>query len=60
MRLTEVQKKASGLGLKDTWKFSKKDLVRAVQKKEGNSDCFQSGKKSCEQTACCWRTDCIK
>jgi hypothetical protein len=60
VKLTEIQKKAQTLGIKDTWKYAKKDLIRTIQKKEGNADCFKSGKSSCEQTACCWKGDCLK
>jgi hypothetical protein len=36
MRLSEIEKKARSLGVKDTWKYSKKDLIKAVQRQEGN------------------------
>jgi hypothetical protein len=60
MRLSEIEKKAKVLGIKDTWKFSKKDLIRTIQKKEGNFDCFGTARGNCNQTICCWRIDCIK
>lgn len=60
MRLTEIEKKARAVGIKDTWKFSKKSLIKTIQRTEGNSDCFGTAKDSCVQTACCWRSDCIK
>lgn len=61
MRLSEVEKKAKGLGIKDTWKYSKQDLIRTIQHKEGNSGCFSTAKSgSCSQMACCWREDCLK
>jgi len=60
MRLSEIEKKARSLGIKDTWKFSKKDLVRTIQRSEGNFDCFGSAKGACNQMACCWKTDCVK
>jgi hypothetical protein len=59
MRLVEIEKKAHSLGIKNTWRFSKKDLVRSIQRAEGNFDCFGKAKGSCDQTACCWRSDCI-
>lgn len=60
MRLSEIERKARSIGIKDTCKFSKKELVRQVQRKEGNFDCFSTGKRYCEQLLCCWRSDCIK
>jgi hypothetical protein len=61
MRLSEIEKKARGLGVKDTWKYSKKDLIRNIQRKEGNFDCFATATSgNCDQWACCWRSDCLK
>jgi len=60
MRLSEIQKKARSVGIKDTWKYSKKDLIKNIQKKEGNFDCFGTANDSCPQMACCWRPDCLK
>ncbi len=60
MRLSEIEKKARGLGIKDTWKLSKRDLIKTIQQKEGNFDCFGTAYKSCDQLACCWKIDCLK
>jgi len=60
MRLSEIEKKARSLNIKDTWKFSKKDLIKTIQRTEGNFDCFGSARGSCVQMACCWRPDCVK
>ena len=60
MRISDIEKKAKQMGIKNTWKYSRTDLVREVQRKEGNSDCFGKAKGSCAQMACCWRTDCLK
>ena len=60
MRLAEIEKKAKKVGIKDTWKFSKKDLIRQIQRKEGNFQCFGTAVNFCDQMACCWRADCIK
>jgi len=60
MRLVDIEKKAHSLGIKHTWIFSKKALIRNIQRSEGNFDCFGKAKNNnCNQTACCWRTDCI-
>jgi len=60
MRLSEIEKKARSAGITDTWKFSKKDLIKTIQRSEGNFDCFGSARGSCNQVACCWRPDCVK
>jgi hypothetical protein len=60
MRLTEIEKKARDLGIKDTWKLSKKDLIKTIQRNEGNFDCFATAINFCDQLVCCWRSDCIK
>lgn len=60
MRLSEVEKKAKNLGIKDTWRLSKKDLIKTIQRTEGNNACFATNPKSCDQLACCWRSDCVR
>lgn len=60
MRLLDIEKKAKSLGIKDTWKYSKKDLIRVVQRKEGFSECFGTNKNSCDQFCCAWRSECIR
>ena len=60
MKITEVQKMAKKAGIKDTWKYSKKDLIKTIQRKEGNFDCFATAVNYCDQSTCLWRQDCIK
>ena len=60
MRLIEAQRKARKLGLKDMWKYSKKELIREIQRREGNFDCFGTAVKACDQPACCWKDDCLR
>ena len=59
MKMTDVKKKAKELGVK-TGRMRKADLIRSIQAKEGNFECYQTGLDSCDQTNCCWRNDCIK
>jgi len=59
MRLVDIEKKAHSLGVKDTWKYSKKELIREIQRKEGNFDCFGTAKDYCDQFNCLWREDCL-
>lgn len=60
MRLSDIEKKAKGLGVKDTWKLSKKDLIKSIQRAEGNFDCFGTAITFCDQASCSWRSDCLK
>lgn len=60
MRLSDIEKKAKVLGIKDTWKHSKKDLIKTIQRAEGNFDCFGTAKGSCDQLQCYWRSDCVR
>jgi hypothetical protein len=61
MRISEIEKKAKSLGVKDTWKYSKKDLIKAIQRTEGNFTCFGTALSGrCDQMACCWRSDCLR
>ncbi|MCX5700164.1 MAG: SAP domain-containing protein [Candidatus Omnitrophica bacterium] len=61
MRLSEIEKKAKNLGIKDTWRLSKKELIKTIQRAEGNFDCFSTARKNaCDQMVCCWRIDCLR
>lgn len=60
MRLSEIEKKSRSSGIEDTWKYSKKELIKTIQRKEGNFDCFGTARGYCDQMACCWRGDCIR
>jgi hypothetical protein len=60
MRLLEIERKARSQGIKDTWKYTRRDLIRQIQTKEGNIPCFASGKRICDQSSCLWRSDCIR
>jgi hypothetical protein len=40
-------------------KMKKTDLVRAIQGKEGNAECFDTGQsQTCGQLNCLWMEDC--
>lgn len=60
MRLSDIEKKAKKIGIKDTWKHSKKELIKQIQRQEGNFQCFGTAINFCDQMVCCWRLDCIK
>jgi hypothetical protein len=58
MTFTEIKKIASGHGIKVVG-VKKVDIVRAIQKQEGNNPCFASGKVAeCGQSNCLWIAAC--
>jgi hypothetical protein len=59
MRISEIEKKAKKVGIKDSWKLSKTDLIKTIQRNEGNFDCFGTAANYCDQFVCCWRDDCL-
>jgi hypothetical protein len=58
MKIQEVRAKA--LGLKNTFGLSKAELIRRIQKSEGNFDCFGTAKDYCDQFQCCFKDDCFR
>jgi hypothetical protein len=58
MKMQDVKKKARMLDMQPS-KMKKADLIRAIQSKEGNPTCFDTGKDFCNQTECCWKDDCL-
>lgn len=60
MKLSEIKAIAVSMGVKPG-KTGKNDLVRAIQRAEGNFDCFATGMADeCGQHACLWREDCLE
>jgi hypothetical protein len=60
MKMQEVREKAKDLGMKKTFGLSKAELIRQIQRTEGNFDCFGTSKDYCNQFQCCFREDCLK
>lgn len=59
MNITDIRKLAKNKGIHSTG-VDKTNLIRAIQRAEGNFDCF--GKNTvgyCDQPACTWRKDCL-
>ena len=36
------------------------ELVRSIQRSEGNPDCFRQGAGNCDQLDCNWRSLCLE
>jgi hypothetical protein len=59
MKMQEVREIAKKWNIK-TVNMKKTDLIRAIQRAEGNTDCFDTGyADKCGQYNCLWREDCI-
>ncbi len=58
MKVVEVRAIAAQRGIQAGRK-NKEELIRTIQKTEGNDACFNIGKAdACGQTECLWRDDC--
>ena len=59
MTLQDIKKLAQQVGVPATG--NKGDLIKSIQLKEGNFDCFGTTINSfCDQWNCIWRSDCLK
>ena len=59
MKIQRVREIAREQGL-DPGKAGKAELIKAIQIKEGNFDCFATAYGGvCDQTGCRWRADCF-
>ncbi len=58
MQMEKVREKAKRLGLKTSRK-GKGELIREIQRAEGNFPCFGTAGDSCDQLHCCWREACL-
>jgi hypothetical protein len=57
-KLQDVRNIARKMGI-DTRNVTMTELIRAIQRAEGNKDCYMSAQVlKCEQTNCLWREDC--
>jgi len=58
MKMQDIARIAANNGVK-SGKMKKAELIRAIQKAEGNNDCFASAQvQACMQMNCLWREDC--
>ena len=60
MNIKQIGTVAKSLGI-NPGKIKKADLIRVIQRTEGNFDCFATAHKGeCDQLECSWRSDCLK
>lgn len=58
MKMQEIRTMAKRLGINSFGK-SKKDLIREIQIKEGNFDCYDRSHGYCDQGQCIFRASCL-
>jgi hypothetical protein len=59
MKIQKIRAIARGKGL-EPGKAEKAELIRAIQRQEGNFDCFATAYDGvCDQGGCLWREDCF-
>ncbi len=59
MDISEVRKIAKSHGIK-TAKLKKDEIIRLIQRVEGNFDCYGTAASgACSQTDCLWKRDCL-
>ncbi|MFK5984943.1 MAG: SAP domain-containing protein [Pseudomonadota bacterium] len=60
MNMKEIRVVAKQRGVKPG-KLNKMNLVRQIQTREGNNDCYATSYSlNCGQQSCLWRIDCSK
>jgi hypothetical protein len=58
MTIRDLQRMARRFGIK-TGGLSKFDLIRAIQRAEGNFACFGTATGFCDQSNCLFREECL-
>lgn len=58
MNMNQVRSLARDRGV-NPGKLTKPTLIKTLQQKEGNFDCFGSANGYCDQLGCLWREDCL-
>ena len=60
MTIKTVRDIAKTKGIK-TGNMKKENIIRAIQRAEGNFDCFGTASQGvCNQATCLWREDCLQ
>ncbi len=60
MRFNQVRNLAREMGIRARRTTTKTELIRTIQREEGNFDCFASASAGeCDQMDCVWRVDCF-
>jgi hypothetical protein len=57
--MAEIKDKAKNFGINPA-NMKKTDLIHAIQRAEGNTQCYGTTNGACQWTECCFRADCLK
>lgn len=58
MKMNEIRALAKSLGINSFGK-SKVELIKEIQRKQGNFDCFGTAMDYCDQLECIFRASCL-
>jgi hypothetical protein len=59
MAIYDIRVIAHNMGI-DPNGLNKKDLIRSIQIKEGNTPCFKTADTYCDKADCLWKRDCLR
>ncbi len=59
MKMSEITARAKALNIKKSFGMKRDDLIRSIQRAEGNFDCFGSATDYCDQWGCAFRPLCL-
>lgn len=59
MKMQEIRTIAKKLGI-NSFAKTKAELIREIQRKEGNFDCYGTAQDFCDQEACSFRSSCLE
>ncbi len=59
MKMGKIKKMAKSLGLKISPQMRRTEVIKAIQRKEGNFDCFGTAGAYCDQEKCLFMEDCL-
>lgn len=59
MKMGKIKKMAKSLGLKISPEMKKTEVIKAIQRKEGNFDCFGTAINCCDQEKCLFKEGCL-
>ncbi len=60
MKMRELRQMAKRVGVEVIPEMGKGNIIKAIQKAEGNFDCFGTAVGYCDQEKCSFREDCLK
>jgi hypothetical protein len=59
VKMQEIRAMAKKMGI-NSFAKTKAELIREIQRKEGNFDCYGTAQDFCDQEACSFRASCLE